>query len=190
MKYLLILFFALGTFFAQAQTSKGGFLVSGGISFIHRNDEYPSSSSTKYSSLSITPRVGYFIKNNFAIGLSLPLSLTDQMSNSIHGSYGAKSWSLGTGPFIRYYFPLTEKLFVLTEAGYSWNTNHTKYSENGSFQKEKARQLTLGAGAAYFINKNVAIELLAGYRKTTESLAEATTSGIRLEGGLQIYLSR
>jgi hypothetical protein len=85
---------------------------------------------------------------------------------------------------------LTEKLFVLTEAGYSWKTNHTKYSENIRIEKEKTRQFTLGAEVAYFINQYVAIELLAGYGKTTESKAETTTSGIRLDGGLQIYLSR
>jgi outer membrane protein len=187
MKYLPLLAFIFTVIYAHAQTGKGSFLVSGSMSFSHGN----SNGLTLHTSntLSITPRVGYFLMDHVALGVSLPLSVTrDHSDTPISGT--SQGRSIGIGPFIRYYIPIDQKLYVVTEAGYSWNYYHSENSQSTTVQKQQSRQLNFGAGVSYFINKNVGIELLAGYRKLTQTSIDYTNSGIRLEGGLQIYLSR
>jgi hypothetical protein len=187
MKYSLSLLLATIIFYAQAQTQKGSFLISGGLSYSHTKNT--SNFSSVFNSLYITPRAGYFIRDRFAVGLSLPLVFSKAKYDSPSVSPAKRvSRSLGVGPFVRYYIPLKGKIFVLTEVGYSWNFTTTDSDDNT--QKETSRQYNAGAGVAYLINRNVGLELLAGYRKITNTGGDFTDSSIRLEGGLQIYLSR
>src|SRR5690606_40892714 len=61
----------------------------------------------KYQSFNVSPDIGYFIQDNWVIGVSLPLSWQDSRSNANStASHQLKTSSLGVGPFVRKYFPL------------------------------------------------------------------------------------
>lgn len=174
------------------QTEKGGFLVSGGLSGSSSKVESGSptfDSESKQSTIALHPRVGYFLIDHFLVGLSLPLAFGENETKiPYYGEWKSRHWSIGIGPFLRYYIPVNEKLFFLTEASYS--RVFSKYINTseafGEIEtKGTAIQFAVGAGLAYFINKNIATELMASYNRYREDEAEyySKNSSIAIEVG-------
>ena len=89
----------LSTITANAQITKGNWMVGGYANFSNTSYESTNSngstSSGKSNGLNISPTIGYFVANNFACGLSgnFGLSIPEQGSNAT---------SYGVGPFVRY----------------------------------------------------------------------------------------
>ncbi|MBI3717723.1 MAG: outer membrane beta-barrel protein [Sphingobacteriales bacterium] len=173
MKKLLIapalLLLSVISFKANAQTEKGDWMVGGQMAF---------NTTSGNSSFVLAPSAGYFFAKNFAGGSELTLSF---------GKLGdAKSSAIGLGPFLRYYFELKEpqfKPFI--------HTSFSFLSETNKFAGEKttntARNFFLGAGGAYFINQNVALEAMMGYNNTKVE-NENSAGGFLFRVGFQIHL--
>lgn len=158
-----------GAYNANAQTDRGDWMVGGQLSF---------NTTSGNSSFTLAPSAGYFFGKNFAGGSELTLSF---------GKFGdAKSSSVGIGPFLRYYFELKEpqfKPFVHTSLGFISETD--KFA--GQKTTNTARNFFLGAGGAYFINQNVALEALLGYNNSkVENLS--AEGGFLFRVGFQIHL--
>jgi len=105
----------------QAQTEKGHFITGAatslslgtssanimGLSFSNSTIKSDASgfvepASDKLTSININPRIGYFLANQFAVGLDISLAYMNQKSGT---SSDESSQSLfSTGPFVRYYF--------------------------------------------------------------------------------------
>jgi len=67
--YYLFLFLVLITFSnANAQITKGNWIVGGSLSYIRINNSSPNNALYKESILNIKPIVGYFLKDKFALG--------------------------------------------------------------------------------------------------------------------------
>lgn len=176
-----------------AQTEKGGFLVSGSLSVSSSKSEYNAGNENTYTSFFFGPKVGYFFIDRFMVGLSLPFSFskskyTGVISDEIKGT----SRGIGIGPFVRYYIPAGEKLFLLTHAGYTHSAikSITRSDDSESEYKSTSNQFNIAAGATYFFNKNVGVEGLLNYQITKQKEADEKSSRIALEAGLQIYFSR
>jgi len=150
------------------------------------------------------PKVGYFFTNRWCAGLSLPISLSKNKTTISVVDYMDHTNTLrefSAGPFVRYYFPLKTKLFVITEVSYGWGRTRTfsrgpQYDANGDItttenvSKSKSQQFRAGAGLSYLLNKNVGLELLATYRKPIDEDYYEDYSNIMVQLGLQIYLSK
>jgi hypothetical protein len=97
------------------------------------------------------PGVGYFVAKNFAVGLRTPIGF---LSNE---------YKIGIAPFTRYYFPSksTTRLFVEINGGYSWRG--LKNVAINSYNMEYSWLFGGSGGAAFFINKNVSIDLFLFY---------------------------
>jgi outer membrane protein len=158
-KIVMMLALVTSAFFAKAQTTSGQMMIGGsfGISSVN----YDNSNGSDYSSFTLAPSFGYFVKDNFAVGLSVSVG----NSKSGTGAGQTTSSSFGVGPFVRLYkFTSNEKFAFFGNAGISFG--NTK-SENGNVITDKSNTISLGIapGFAYFFNEHWAAELsIAGFR--------------------------
>jgi hypothetical protein len=154
---------------ASAQTEKGSWLVGGnlGLNTAKNNTE-----------ISISPSAGYFFLHNFAAGINFDYSYSKV-------SY-SKVTQLGVGPFARYYFG-TMNIRPFADAELSYESQKTK--DPASVTTVNGSSFFVGGGLAAFINRNVSVEALAGY-KNTSIQSGPNTGGFNLRIGFQVYLSR
>lgn len=154
---------------AFAQTEKGSWMVGGNVALnTAKND----------TRITFSPSGGYFFLNNFAAGANVSLDYSK--------IGGTKTTAWGLGPFSRYYFG-TMNVRPFVHADLSFQSNKT-VTTNGS-NTYNSTQYFLGAGVAGFINRNVAIEGMAGYKHTAIQNLDGT-GGFNLRIGFQVYLSR
>ena len=132
---------------SYAQTDKNDWLVGGNMTI---------NTTTDNSEFSFRPSAGYFFVNNFAAGAEFLLSFSkfgDRKTNSV-----------GVGPFARYYFTKNPNFKPMVHA--SFNVASESSKENNIKTTNTVTSLFLGGGGAFFINRNVAIEALAGYNRS------------------------
>nr|MCU0401769.1 hypothetical protein [Algoriphagus sp.] len=123
------------------------------------------------SAFSISPDFGYFLKSNWVVGLSLPISRVERMTSQTNSSgletqqSSSKISSFGAAPFVRKYFPVSEvfSFFLQARAGYyqsrlelsnifaTPNTSTSLESEEFTFDT--------AAGLTYFPKKWLGINL-------------------------------
>jgi hypothetical protein len=150
MKKLMFFFLLMISAGILAQTKKpiteGSIIISGGGSIAsYKTDNINGNTITTSSSFSmnIAPGAGYFIADNLAIGANLGISYFKQSGN--------KYYSLGIGPFLKYYFQ--NGIFLKAE------TNFTMLHGLGSNDsRQKGYSISPGAGYAFFLNDKVSLE--------------------------------
>lgn len=154
---------------ASAQTEKGNYLVGGNVGF---------NAAKNNTQINLSPTVGYFFANNIALGANVDLAYSKVGSN--------KATTFGVGPFGRYYFG-TLNIRPFAHANVNFTSTRNKNSTGSDTYN--GSNYFLGAGLAAFINRNVAVEGLAGY--SNSSYAHISTGGgFQLRIGFQIYLSK
>ena len=159
------LFFAA----AEAQTEKGDWLVGGRLEF---------NTSQSNASFRFNPDIGWFVANNLAIGAQFNLTYTKLGENKIT--------SFGAGPFARYYFlKKNVRPFVLVSGA----AETGKIKNNNSTTTENAFNYFVGGGTAFFINPNVALEAVIGYRHTAVQ-KEKDSRGVNFLFVFQVYINR
>lgn len=171
MKKILFSLLALVAFSiaAQAQTDKGDWMVGG--SFV-------VNTTKRASQFTLTPGVGHFFANNFVLG--------GEMIISFNKTGEIRTTDLGAGLFGRYYFNVKEsnfKPFLHT----SFDVTSVRKKDTVHTITETATGFILGAGGAFFINSNVAIDGLAGYNyKKIEN--SPGSGGFIFRIGFQVHL--
>ncbi len=165
---LFILACSLGA--ATAQLQKGSVLVGGSIG----NISFGLGDASVFS-MGITPRAGYFIQDNLAIGAKVDAGFVTQKG-------GNTTYNYGVNGFGRYYFGPKEfdtllkqgRWFAEVGAGFS-----------GIKGADPGFNLNFGPGYAYFLNEHVAVEALALYNG---QFGSGSVHGLSLNVGFQIYL--
>ena len=134
---------------AISQTEKGSTLVGGALSL---------QTTKNNSNFVVTPNIGFFAANNFAMGGSLNLNFSKLGE--------LKSNQVGVGPYLRYYFGKTQtKPFVVTEGNFL-STKYEAIDPVSNLKTEKSSTgvgFLVGLGFAAFVNDVVAVEGLSGY---------------------------
>lgn len=153
----------------MAQTTKGDWLVGGSMTINTTKDN---------SDFSLLPAAGHFFAKNFAAGAQVTLSF---------GKTGDTKYSdVGIGPFARYYFDLKNPNFKpLLHADFNVVSERNK--TNGISVTNTVTSFFIGAGGAYFINRNVALEGVAGYNSSKFENNDAN-GGFRFRLGFQVHL--
>jgi hypothetical protein len=154
---------------ASAQTESGNWLIGGNLNL---------NTAKNSTQVGINPTVGYFFANNFAAGGTINFSHSRAGDN--------RSTTFGIGPFARYYFG-SSMVRPLIHANVDFNS--TKFKTPLDTHSENGTDFFVGAGLADFINRNVALEALAGYYHAAISGQEGS-GGFNLRIGFQVYLSR
>ena len=184
MKTIKLFFIAtiLFTLSANAQITKGNWMVGGTGNFESNNIETNIKSSNTTSTqtgkgLFLQPNVGYFLANKFAVGLSPNLSISFSNDDKTITSYAV-------GGFARYYLLKAEKLInIVTQIEYSYSPPQRNSSvENLGFK----------AGPALFFNESVALELTLNYKITNFDSEFRTSEAktIKKGLGLQVQLKK
>jgi hypothetical protein len=169
-KILFSLVLLAGSYFsAHAQTEQGNMLVGGNVLL----------NTTKNNTrIGITPSAGYFVARNLAVGAALGLDYTKTNID--------KTTTFGVGPFARYYFgSLNFRPFLDAELSFQ----SVKDQKGSSSNTYNSTNYFLGGGLAAFINRNVAIEGLAGYSHSSYS-SLGNSGGFNLRIGFQVYINR
>jgi hypothetical protein len=164
---------------ASAQTEMGGWLIGGNLNL---------NTAKNNTVIGVTPSAGYFFADNFAAGANISLDYSKYEVSTGEG----RSTTFGVGPFARYYFGSSNTRPLIHG---SWNfisekdkstvfnpRTETTITRNGS-------QFFIGGGLAGFINRNVALEALAGYNHFKYRHAGEGSGGFLLRVGFQVYLS-
>ncbi len=169
-KYLYLISFLFSCITLNAQTDKGDWMVGGNLAF---------NTAKNNTSIQFTPQAGYFFAKNFVMGGQLSVAYTEQ--GSVHLT------DFGIGPFARYYFGETKaRPFFAGDMSFISNRVRTSQTTNAS---ATAFGWFLGAGASFFVNDNVAVDGVLGYRRTKYE-NENGSGGLNLRIGFQVFLSR
>lgn len=176
---LTVLFLAVTYHTSHAQFKKGRILLGGDITFSSMTDKTAqagfSSNSFNETRLQLTPKVGYFVIDNLAIGADITFITTS-------GGLSTTSTFLA-GPFVRYYI---KNLFIEGEYGFgSGKSGDTNTSTTG---------WTAGIGYAVFLNDYIAIEPTLIYTSNSIDYNDlnhkSTIAGFAAGVGFQIYLGK
>jgi outer membrane protein len=172
---VLITIFCFSAFVvSNAQTNKGRIMVgaSSTVNLGVSDTEYVNnagveSDSYKSTYLNISPKVGYFVIDNLAVGADIYIS-----SNTNKYSDNTKyiTRQLSFGPFGRYYFPM-DKFMPFVELNSSFGTRKTKNVTNipANNNERKAGIISFGAyaGVAMPLGDRVTFDVMAGYNHIT-----------------------
>jgi hypothetical protein len=154
---------------ANAQTDKGDWMVGGNMTI---------NTTSGNSQFTLNPDAGYFFAKNFVAGSEVLLSFGK--------SETTKYSSFGVGPFARYYFDMKDEKFKLLVQG-SFGIASQHYTYPNYKTSTTVTSFFLGGGAAYFINRNVALEGVMGYNNSKVETADAQ-GGFLFRVGFQVHL--
>lgn len=162
------------------QITKNTWLLSGNASFLSQKNSSAASLQYKQTDFQISPTIGYFIIDKFAVGLKP--SFTYGKNNLIAGGDAQTIFLIG--PFARYYLLQTDRPFnLLFEGSYS-------YTSLNQASESKQHTFFIGTGPVLYFNTTVGLEFILGYSTTKVVDFTGTNNGIRFGIGLQIHLEK
>lgn len=163
-----------------AQTEKGNTLVGatlGNIGGVFAN-------GTSTFNLSISPKLGWFIKDDVALGA--------MVNTGLSAGSGTTTFNYGVGAFGRYYIKdksielsKRSRWFLEANAGISGVNKSVK---GGSSSNTNGLGLGVGPGLAYFITPNIGLEALLKYDLTVGFGSSTTSHAVGVGVGFQIYM--
>lgn len=151
---------------SYAQVTKGAVLIGGGLNFSSTTSSYEfdgkevENVETKYTDLGLTPKVGYLLTDNIAVGVMVDFSNSKITSTFENSEIESTANGIAAGPFVRYYTALG----IFGEAGVGLGSMTT----NGGGEDEKDLKSSLfgwnvGLGYAAFLNDHISVEPMIGY---------------------------
>jgi hypothetical protein len=169
----------LGTGLLSAQTGKGKFLIGesinisfGGTSLLTtmnlgwgtykvKSDNDDDRTSKRFS-LNLSPKFGYFVANNLAVGIDFGIVTSKYESGD--GDYKQSYNQFTAGPFLRYYVP-TEKVLPYAEVSYGIGSSKHK-TDNIDVEHETKyfnQQYGFGIGLGVPLGEKVTFDSQIGY---------------------------
>lgn len=203
MRKATLLFFAIISIkLSFGQLTEGNWLVGGAGALSAYSETSTFIGSTTYTqdvkefNISLSPNIGYFIKDRFAAGLRPSLiwgkgKAGDAVAldgSIVGGGPKITQFRFVAGPFTRYYFLDAEKPFnILIEAAYQYGTSNVKPAN------AKISIFSAAIGPVIYFNSVVGMEFLLGYTSTannTEGYHKSSRHSIQLGVGLQVHLEK
>jgi opacity protein-like surface antigen len=185
---------------AVAQTTKGSLLLGGQTSLnldfskTKWKSDLGSGDDSKSTSFEFSPELGYFVIDNMAIGVSLPINystMTDSDDDKMTRS------SFVFAPFLKYYFgDSMMKPFLNGSIGFGKGS--MKYDLGSGFSDSYSMTMfayQVGAGLGVFLNEKVSLDLGLRWSSTSTIQVEAnpnnsktTSSGLGFGIGVFVVL--
>lgn len=153
MKQTLILLFVTSMIYsAHAQTAAGNMMAGGSLNFYSNSVE--GNSDTGSSGLTFSPGLGYFIKDNLAVGVSLIVGTSTNDS----GASKTVNTSFGLGPFARYYkYTSNENFAFFGQAQFYFISGKSDFTPGGE-NKSTTISFAISPGFSYFFNDHWALD--------------------------------
>lgn len=183
-KISLLLLACLGLFGtnkADAQIQKGNLMVGAGLA----NFDFGLQKGASIG-LDLHPRVGYFFRDNIAVGALVNFGFNYAKSQGTNINYGINA-------FGRYYasnkqMELINHARFFAEASLGINGKNTIVTGKPN-SSTNGLGIGIGPGVAYFLTPNIGLEALAKYNGIVGFGNTATAHSLNIEVGFQIYLS-
>ena len=134
--------------------SNGDVFISGAIGYSSEK-----TGSFKASGLEFSPRVGYFVSDNIALGLALGFA-----SQKVEQGGSATNTQTSFGVFGRYYATPSSKFSLFAQLGFDVTSSKNEWyvDSNGNLQptdsKDKGFKLAFAPGFHYFLSDKFALE--------------------------------
>lgn len=175
-KIILLIAILLGSITANAQVNQGNVMIGGTLANFSADFDHSTS-------LSLTPKAAWFIRDGLALGGYVNFGFT-------HINGGATTYNYGFGPIARYYLNTDKevkvknvKFFLEANAGFDGaSTTKGGGSTNGL-------GFGVGPGVAYFLSPNIGLEALVKYDAIAGFGSNTFTDKLNLGIGFQIYFS-
>ncbi len=155
--------------------ASGNFSIGSGIGYtnavtnikIQSNGGLTEGGNTAFQ-IHLTPTIGYFVGNNFEVGLGMDYLVSSSQNNSNNNTTPAQKTAdskLLFGPFTRIFFPFAGDQAFFLGAVYGYGKSDTEITADGVAQKVNTTLTTLGAGPGYaiFSNDRVSLDAQAKY---------------------------
>ncbi len=187
------------SFAIQAQTEKGKIFLSGVLGYSSKASNYDyyysgyngyvnGKSEKKETEFSIIPKFGYFLGNNFVLGLGVGYNIQTSYykgdNNIFYSNYNTTTNSLVINPFGRYYIGVNEKFKFFGEVGAAFNFGTINYNNGSNLPyNSTSRQVNayLNPGFAYFPTTKFSIELSVTGISYTDVYAPSYKNNIPLD---------
>lgn len=178
--FILITTTLIFNFKSNSQITKDNWLVGGSASFSSLKSSSEAVVQFKQTNIQITPLVGYFLMDQFAVGLNPSFTYG---SNNVANT----STVINIGPFVRYYFLKPENIFNLfTQGSYAYGSITGKGQSIGF----KLNTFAISGGPVLYFNSTVGLEFIIAYSTTKAVGAPGTNNEIRFGIGFQIHLEK
>lgn len=146
-------------------------------------DGYQEPDADKMTNINFMPKIGYFLVDNFAVGVDFSLALSIEKD----GTDNDKNTQtiISAGPFLRYYIP-TSKVSPYFEVSSSFGSSKYKYiSDTWDNSESKSGIMSFGGGIgiAAPLGNRVSMDVLAGYNSLTIKDKENNTDNDRIVVG-------
>lgn len=201
-----------GTLIAGAQTEKGNMFVGAGIgntSYSSQGDNYSYSDGNsrqtdiKINKIVLNPTMGWFVTNHLIAGANVGLNYTHNKNNTNITEAPASTsnkvtntFTVDAGPFLRYYFfngqPSNTLLFVQADgsigagsgssSGSGTTANYT-YTSTGKVSNVFTYDGGASVGITHFIQKNVGLDIAAGYLYTHQKSSNTDVNDRTMNAG-------
>jgi opacity protein-like surface antigen len=163
----------LGVSTSFSYVNYGSDLMSLGFTTIKQksnSSEITESDPEKVTTFNFLPKIGYFVTNNFAIGLDACIASSVEKVDA--GEKFTMS-SVGLGPFVRYYIP-GKKVMPFFEINSEFGTikTHDEYQTYNSTSKTSMTSIGGGAGIAVKLGDKVTFDIMADYNSMSEKAKE------------------
>lgn len=127
--------------------------------------------------INLAPQLGYFVKDNLAVGLKVGLGWVTVKDADNFFNYEFS-------PFVRYYFPT-----AASGSGRFFGQGDIGVTGTSAANSDAALKVGANVGYAHFLNRNIALEVTAGYNYSESNFPNVDSqSGLGIAVGFQIYL--
>lgn len=179
--WMVILVLSLWSVETKAQMQQGSWMLEGSAGLERSRSYFPDTDekSNPVSGFMLHPKVGYFLKQNLAVGVSGLVGNTwnknkDYDQNIPYQFKKSNQFTYGAGFFVRKYMPINESLSFFSEIGseISWVKNRVVFNEPAGEEASQYRK-TVSAqgilGLQYLISSKLGVHMqtnLIQYERT------------------------
>ncbi len=166
-KIIITIIVALACIESQAQTEKGKRFIGGSVGFNSQSNQ--NNRDLKSNNFNISPSVGYFVAERFAIGLSAGYNASkdryqtfDQQGNPLVAE--SKSNFLSISPFVQYFIPVSDGKFFFSPTlgtSLSFGRSRNSLTTNDTFSTS-TYSVSVNPGFSYFPTEHWGINLNVG----------------------------
>ncbi len=189
---MLALCMLLSGFAADAQITKGNWMMGGNVGFSATKER--GAAKINRTLFDIQPGTGYFFADKLVAGLKLGYSNGTNRTIEDNTYSEGKVIKYTFGPFARYYFLPTGNSFnILADAGYRYGIRRGRGGSPGTatpWSKYDTHTFTFSTGTVLFLNTCVGLELLLGYSTEKVVHYRGNNGSLLLNAGLQIHLEK
>lgn len=185
---------------------RGNFLVGANVGFskaqternISINDQETKGEGPSSTQFSIAPNIGYFLADNFVLGIGLDYTLSSVKQPNEDRTDDS---DLLFGPFVRYYLPVDNDMaiFLVTNFGFGNSSDETLVGTNTKSINTNIFAVGVGPGFTIYSRNGIGLEAIfkynyarskfdtedAGVKTTTKAITNQFDIGL----GIQFYFS-